>query len=70
MQIEASIADPPILDEMESVVVRSRLFSHHVGMAVIAQPDGSLACLPASTLEAFAAHHVLDQSRGVASPVP
>jgi len=41
----------------EAVIVRRRLVTHNVEMAVILQPDGSLACLPAWMLAESAAQH-------------
>src|SRR6516162_8470867 len=41
----------------EAVIVRGRLLTHNVEMAVILQPDGSLACLPAWMLAESAAQH-------------
>src|ERR1700745_3341052 len=41
----------------EAVIVRRRLVTHNVEMAVILQPDGSLACLPAWMLAESAALH-------------
>ena len=46
----------------EAVIVRRRLFTHNVEMAVILQPDGSLACLPAWMLAESAAQHRICQS--------
>src|ERR1700739_932706 len=46
----------------EAVIVRRRLFTHNVEMAVILQPDGSLACLPAWMLAESAALHRVCQS--------
>ena len=41
----------------ETVIVKRRLVTHDVEMAVILQPDGSLACLPAWMLAESAAQH-------------
>src|ERR1700751_401560 len=46
----------------EVVIVRRRLVTHNVEMAVILQPDGSLACLPAWMLAESAAQHRVRQS--------
>ena len=46
----------------EAVIVRRRLVTHNVEMAVILQPDGSLACLPAWMLAESAALHRVCQS--------
>jgi hypothetical protein len=45
----------------EAVIVRGRLVTHNVEMAVILQPDGSLACLPAWMLAESAAQHGICQ---------
>ena len=44
---EAKISCPFHPQFAESVVIRRRLVTHNVERAVIVQPDGSLACLPA-----------------------
>ena len=46
----------------EAVIVKRRLVTHNVEMAVILQPDGSLACLPAWMLAESAAQHRVCQS--------
>src|SRR6516165_1830025 len=46
----------------EAVIVRRRLFTHNVEMAVILQPDGSLACLPAWMLAESAAQYRICRS--------
>ena len=46
----------------EAVIVRRRLFTHNVEMAVILQPDGSLAYLPAWMLAESAAQHRICRS--------
>ena len=46
----------------EAVIVQRRLVTHDVEMAVILQPDGSLACLPAWMLAESAAQHRICQS--------
>ena len=46
----------------EAVIVKRRLVTHDVEMAVILQPDGSLACLPAWMLAESAAQHRVCQS--------
>src|SRR5215831_457977 len=46
----------------EAVIVRRRLVTHNVEMAVIVQPDGSLACLPAWMLAESAAQHRICRS--------
>src|SRR6516165_5544024 len=46
----------------ETVIVKRRLVTHDVEMAVILQPDGSLACLPAWMLAESAAQHRICQS--------
>src|ERR1700745_3442400 len=42
---EAKVHDPYHPQFGEAVIVRRRLVTHNVEMAVILQPDGSLACL-------------------------
>ncbi len=46
----------------ETVIVRRRLVTHDVEMAVILQPDGSLACLPAWMLIESTTQHTIRQS--------
>src|SRR5258708_1087065 len=46
----------------EAVIVKRRLVTHNVEMAVILQTDGSLACLPAWMLAESAAQHRICQS--------
>src|SRR5262245_3205380 len=46
----------------ESVIVRRRLVTNNVAMAVILQPDGSLAFLPAWMLDESAARFTIHQS--------
>ena len=46
----------------EAVIIRRRLVTHNVEMAVILQPDGSLACLPAWMLAESAAQHGICRS--------
>src|SRR6516164_8810547 len=46
----------------EAVIIRRRLLTHNVEMAVIFQPDGSLACLPAWMLAESAAQHGICRS--------
>src|SRR6266436_2743564 len=46
----------------EAVIVKRRLVTHNVEMAVILQTDGSFACLPAWMLAESAAQHRICQS--------
>src|SRR6201984_3552780 len=54
---EAKVHSPYHPQFGEAVIVRRRLVTHNVEMAVILQPDGSLACLPAWMLAESAAQH-------------
>ena len=46
----------------ETVIVRRRLVTNNVEMAVILQPDGSLAFLPTWMLDASAARYAIRES--------
>src|ERR1700745_1819285 len=61
-QTEAKVPSPYHPQFGEAVIVRRRLVTHNVEMAVILQPDGSLACLPAWMLAESAALHRVCQS--------